>query len=183
MWAQRANKTCESRHYWRVPWKSTMKQRVAPYWAHFIRKIRSAAKIGPFGKGAASLNLQLYFCIPQIWIKHRPKPCLYCFHYSVYANLYYCNVRAHNELRELSFTLQERMGGVGWVRPFRLFQLLKNLRCLKTKAGVFPSLFLTDPIHLLCAVFQIPWIDTCTHTCVHQDKGEWGGNVGNTSHV
>ena len=92
----------------------------------------------------------------QIWIKHRPKPCLYCFHYSIYANLYYCIVRAHNELWELSFTLQERMGGVGWVRPFRLFQLLKNLRCLKTKAGVFPSLLLTEPIHLLCAVFQIP---------------------------
>ena len=122
----------------------------------FSSDVRSAAKIGPFGKGAASLNLQLYFCIPQIWIKHRPKPCLYCFHYSVYANLYYCNVRAHNELWELSFTLQERMGGVGWVRPSRLFQLLNNLRCLKTKDGVFPSLFLTDPIHLLCAVFQIP---------------------------
>ena len=64
----------------------------------------------------------------QIWSKHRPIPCLHYLHYSTI--LLYCQ-RAHNELWE------ERMGGVGWVTPFRLFQLLKNLRCLKTTAAVF----------------------------------------------
>ena len=86
-----------------------------------------------------------------------------------------------------SFTLQEQMGGVGWVRPFRLFQLLKNLRCLKTTAAVFFQFacYGAYPSTMCCQIlFQIPHISTCTHTCVEQDNGRGGGNcdVRNTHH-